>query len=70
MNGPGKTFLSPRQQLGTVRKVAASAPGAMRSRSPEVRISSTGKLSFVTGAPASTSANRTGSLPDSRFRQL
>ena len=59
-----------RSTLSTVRKVAESAPFAIRTRSPEPRISSTGAWSFLSDALASIKANRTGWIVASRFRQL
>src|ERR1039458_9142086 len=59
-----------RSTLNTVRKVATSVPGAIRKRSPDARISSTGATGSPPDAPVSTRANRTGSLPPARFRQL
>src|SRR5580704_4388691 len=59
-----------RSTFNTVRRVVASAPGAMRRRSPEARISSSGANRSAPDGCASTSANRTGSTAASRFRQL
>jgi len=50
-----------RKTLSRVRSVIASAPGAMRRRSPEASTSSMGALSLA-DVPASTKANRTGRL--------